>query len=173
MKTTDYAARSAPFDHHLLMNHPTDRGLLCAEFGVDAGAHAEAMLRTGIIRSLHLVDPWGKGQAFQKGMCAGRLNALGFHGYYTQHEMTAQQYSQWAAKGVYDGVYCDLPQDVETARDVLPFVWDMLVTGGILGYRNYCEKWTETKDFIDRFFMSRPVRMIVESYANELVVVKL
>lgn len=173
MKVTDYAPRSAPFDHYLVLQSQFGRDLCCAELGVDAGAHAEAMLRTGIIRQLYLVDPWGKNEQFQKGICKGRLDALGYHGYFTQHEMTAQEFVQRSSKGIYDGVYCDLPQDGPTAHDVVPFAWEMLKPGGLLGYRNYCDKWPDMKAEIDWFLGTVKHRAYVEAYANEIVIVKL
>ncbi|HVZ97969.1 MAG TPA: hypothetical protein VG847_13900, partial [Chitinophagaceae bacterium] len=66
MKISDYAPRTGAMDFYL-------RGtrLKGVEVGVDAGAHAESLLRYSDIETLYLIDIWDK--EYYRGYCAGRL----------------------------------------------------------------------------------------------------
>jgi len=160
VKITDFGPRIAPFDHYLAH---LAAGLYVLELGVDVGAHAEAMLRYARVAYLDLVDPWPN--EFTRGICKGRLDAAGGYGRYVQHRTTAQRFiTQMPQDRIYDAIYCDLPQDVATALEVLPAYWPRLRQGGLLGYRNYsASDWPAMRAVVDDFVDKHAAETHVES----------
>lgn len=131
MKTTDYCPRAAPFDAYLRGR----RGLVGVEVGVDAGAHAEALLRYCDVAQLYLVDRWPKD--FHYGFCEGRLSALGYRSRFTMIQRASAFAVDGFQPGQLDFVYCDETRDAETAIGNVTRWWPLLKSGGLFGYRGY------------------------------------
>ena len=169
MKKTDYMPRSSMFDYFVASTN-SKGGLIGLELGVDAGAHAESMFRSWRYRWLDLVDPWPND--FYRGICKGRLDALGGFGRYELWRTTAQRYlSVNEGQARHDAIYCDLPQDGETAKAVVPAAWARLSQGGIFGYRNYCDSWPDMKAVLDAHVAATGA-IVLSTEANELVLQK-
>lgn len=167
MKKTDYMARPAMFDYFVAREKT---GMLCGlELGVDAGAHAESMARSDRYCWLSLVDPWPN--RYYEGICKGRLDALGWFGRYEMRRDTAQVYLTDGILRQFDAIYCDLPQDGDTAKAVVPIAWATLSRGGIFGYRNYCDSWPEMKAVLDAHIAAAGAE-VLSTEGNELVLRK-
>lgn len=171
MKVTDFGPRIAPFDYYAAEHFAGRSGLTMMECGVDAGAHAEAMLRHihGLTK-LFLVDPWERTNLFQKGICKGRLDAIGGHGRYLQIACTFQVYAASNPTFRFDGIYCDLPQDGQTAREAVTLLWPLLNPGGLFGYRNYSPSWPDMKRVLDEFTQTH--HLAVTEQMAELIIFK-
>lgn len=133
MKITDFAPRTAPFDHHLIRSGKQD--LAGIEIGVDVGAHAESLLLHCPVRKLHLVDIWDK--EYYRGYCEGRLLTKGYgpqvH-FMKMDSMTAA--SQFQSES-FDFIYIDQLHEYEVVKADMEAWWPKLKPLGILGYRNY------------------------------------
>lgn len=149
MKPTDYCPRAAPFDVYL---HGR-RGLVGVEIGVDAGAHAEALLRYVDIAHLHLVDRWPND--YHYGYCEGRLLTLGYRARFTMHQLASAHAVTRFEDGTLDFVYCDEARDSETVKANLERWWPKLNAGGVLGYRGL-GSGNEVAVAIDRFVAATP-----------------
>ena len=162
MKVTDYGPRLAPFDNHLRYRE----NLVGVEVGVDAGAHAEAMIRYLDIRKLTLIDPWPND--YIRGLCEGR--------FFTERrrvELIRGESARVASRfgeAHFDFIYCDLPQDGPMAQQALADWWPRLKPGGLLGYRNYTTSWPDMKAVIDGFVAKHGLTTHVE--VGEIVIVK-
>lgn len=164
MKSTDYCPRAAPFDVYL----QGKRGLVGVEVGVDAGAHAEALLRYYDIAQLYLVDKWPKD--YHYGFCEGRLSALGFRGRFTMLQRASAYAVDHFQMGQLDFVYCDETRDGETASANLDRWWPLLKSGGVLGYRGY-GSGDGVSQALDRFLHGHPeIQHHIEP--GELILVK-
>jgi hypothetical protein len=165
MKITDYCPRAAPFDTYL-----RGRDLVGVEVGVDAGAHAEALLRHAPIAHLHLVDRWLK--EYPLGFCEGRLSALGFRSRFTRIAKGSVQASDLFRPESLDFVYIDQEHDGAVVATDLRVWWPRVKRGGVLGYRNYSQTATPLKDAVDAFIAAQPGAMDVHLEAGEIVLVK-
>ena len=167
MKPTDYCPRAAPFDVHL--RNLRRRYLVGVEVGVDAGAHAEALLRHCDIEMLHLVDRWPKD--YHLGYCEGRLSALGFRPRFTLVQRSSEEAAKLFQPGSLDFVYCDEGRDFETVRGNLARWWPLLKSRGLLGYRGYANGYP-VAEALDQFVKAHPeIRYHVEP-GEELILVK-
>lgn len=148
MKPTDYCPRAAPFDVYL-----RGRDLVGVEIGVDAGAHAEALLRHVDIAQIYLIDRWPKDYHF--GYCEGRLSALGFRSRFTMVQEPSALAAARFREGSLDFVYCDEARDAETVTGNLARWWPLLKSGGLLGYRGYAAGYPVAVA-LDRFVAAHP-----------------
>ena len=170
MKVSDFGPRYSPFVDTIARHFRGRKDLVVAELGVDAGAHAEAIMRTGRVGHLDLVDPWEGSQVYTMGICKGRLDALGFHGHYRQIDMSAQQWVATLGTTTYDGIYCDLPQEANLMKELLPVLWVAVGANGIIGIRNYAPgRWPALCAYIDHFVAQASAKVLRESYHNEII----
>ncbi len=164
MKVTDYALRCAAFDTHLRLG----KRLVGIEVGVDAGAHAEAMLRHLDIDHLTLIDPWP--DRYTLGFCEGRLSALGFRPRFRLlPEASERAYVEFEDLTL-DFAYIDRQQDGETATRELAQWWPKLKKGAVFGYRNYSPSWPEMKHVLDTFVKVN--HLTTQEHPGELVIWK-
>lgn len=164
MKPTDYCPRAAPFDVYLRER----RHLVGVEIGVDAGAHAEALLRYCDVAQLYLVDRWPK--EYHYGFCEGRLSALGFRSRFTMIQRTSSHAVDRFQPGELDFIYCDETRDAATATGNVTRWWPLLKSGGLFGYRGY-GSGDPLSQALDRWVANQAnVRRYVEP--GELILVK-
>jgi len=165
VKVTDYAPRAAPFDSYL-----KGRYLVGAEIGVDVGAHAQALLQYCNVAMLHLVDIWPN--AWCRGYCEGRLNALGLGKRYTAHAVGSHQAAQRFEPASLDFIYVDQEHDLLAVSGDLMAWWPLLKSGGVLGYRNYTGRDTPLDKAVDAFLRGCAEAGDVKREAGELVLFK-
>lgn len=161
VKQTDYCPRAAPFDVHL-----TGRALVGAEVGVDAGAHAEALLRYCDVARLSLVDPWPNPYHF--GYCQGRLHTLRSRVAWIP-KRSHHAAALFAAESL-DFLYFDQEHTLEQVRGDLELWWPALKVGGLLGYRNYAASAPAVVRAVDEFVAARAIRTARET--GEIVLFK-
>ncbi|HET9564653.1 MAG TPA: class I SAM-dependent methyltransferase [Mycobacterium sp.] len=162
MKVTDYAPRAAAFDTYL-----KGAGLVGAEIGVDAGAHAEALLRYCPVAKLYLVDPWPRDYAF--GYCEGRLARY-------RHRIAMVRKQSKDAVALFtdaslDFLYFDQAQAGTSVAYDLEHWWPRLKVGGVLGHRNYAPVNQGLMDAVDAFAAAHKLEKIVE-FASDVILLK-
>lgn len=163
MKITDYCPRAAPFDSCL-----KGWDLIGVEVGVDAGAHAEALLTYGQIAMLHLVDPWPK--EYFRGYCDGRLSR--FRGRFEMHQMRSHDAARSFAEAGrdFDFVYIDQEHDEESVARDLRAWFPRVKRGGVLGYRNYVGRGIPLDHAVDVFLAAYELK--AEVLPGEIVIFK-
>lgn len=159
MKITDYAPRTAPFDHHLMR---LKKGLLFGvEVGVDVGAHAHSLLQYNPnIAILKLVDIWDK--EYARGWVECRMQTHGFSQRVEFIKLTSSLAAERLKAECFDFIYIDQLHDYESVSRDMELWWPLLNSGGIFGYRNYSEskafpdlnraidEWVEKKLFAEK-----------------------
>lgn len=161
MKKTDYAPRAAAMDTYL-----TGQDLIGIEVGVDAGAHAEALLKYCPVKHLTLIDIWDN--EWIRGYCEGRLSS--FRNRYKLVKGYSHSVSSKFHPGYADFIYIDIGHDYDTASKSLNDWWPVLKENGILGYRNYSIKGIEKA--VDEFISKHKIPHEVDPYHNEIILFK-
>jgi hypothetical protein len=165
VKKTDYAPRVAPFDAWLRHG----RNLVGVEVGVDAGAHAHALLQHTDTAMLYLVDPWPR--EYIKGYCEGRL--LGFWPRFSMVQHSSERAAQLLICVMLDYAYFDEERTANVTFANLRRWWPLLKPGGHLGYRGYAAGH-EVKEGVDRFVEQMPGQLRVDIvHGEEIILVKL
>lgn len=169
MKPTDFAPRVTPFITHL-----TGKNLIGVEVGCDVGAHAEAILTHASVDKLYLVDRFDnpnlywylKGRLETKPNCRQRFEIMNMDSYRAARELDYM-------KEGFDFVYIDITHDADTVLQSLNDWWPLVKKGGLLGYRNYSDTYSEVKKAVDLFFDFVPSKSTkVESYQAEIIIWK-
>lgn len=173
MKPTDFIPRSAPMDAYL-----KGTNLFGAEIGVDAGAHAEALLLYCNVQKLVLVDIWDN--PFPHAYMLGRLETKGFRNNIEWMTMKSQSAAAKlkekkviSKRGetplpVFDFLYFDQLHDYESVLQDLIEWFPLLKRGGIIGYRNYDVK--TVKQACDEFTSLMGLEFKIEP--NEIIIFK-
>lgn len=160
MKISDFAPRTGFIETYLTGNNLTG-----AEIGVDAGAHAESLLRYCSIEKLWLIDPWLN--IYMEGYCAGRLSK--WRNKICMEKSTSQQFVKNFEGDFLSFVYLDREHTYEAGRFDLENWWLKLKPGGIMALRNYNGNPGLTKA-ADEFKDGK--RYEVENYLNEIIFFK-
>jgi hypothetical protein len=160
MKLTDYCPRAAPMDAYL---NGTD--LIGAEIGVDAGAHAEALLTYCSIKKLYLIDIWDT--PFPHAYMLGRLETKGF-----KNNIECIATKSKSAAGMFNGnpqvdfIYFDQLHDYNSVKTDLEVWFPLLKEDGIIGYRNY--DVPTVKKACDEFVKANNLFFKIET--NEIII---
>lgn len=162
MKPTDYAPRAAFMDTLLTWHN------IGVEVGVDAGAHAEALLRYCALEKLYLVDRWEK--EYPLGICTGRVWALGFKPIVEFIHKGSIEAAKQFQNGTLHFVYVDQHHEKSIVEADLQAWWPKLLPGGLLGYRNYAPSNQGLSEAIDVFIAAGSITAY--KYAGEIVLVK-
>lgn len=171
MKITDYAPRTAPFDHHLIEKSIKElKPMKGVEVGVDVGAHAESLLtHCSRIEFITLVDIWDK--EYYRGYCQGRLEANGFKDRFKMIPMSSEKACNYFDNEELDFLYFDQKHDFDSVSSDLKNWWRTLKTGGILGYRNYADKNIELVKAVNLFIQTTPItHHMIET--GEIIIIK-
>lgn len=165
MKPTDFIPRSAPMDAYL-----KGTNLIGAEIGVDAGAHAEALLLYCNVQKLFLIDIWDT--PFPHAYLLGRLETKGFRNNIECLAMKSLNAEQILAKQnplvLLDFIYFDQLHLYQTVKEDLENWWGLLKPGGIIGYRNYNVQ--PVKKACDEFVAANKLKF--EHEHNEIIIFK-
>ena len=164
MKTTDYSPRAAVFDTYLTPTHK-----IGVEIGVDAGAHAEALLSyQPQIEKLFLIDPWPK-EIFMW-YAKGRLETKGFM---KKIEFINKKSGHAVERFKFDSldfIYFDQEHDYNSVKEDLEIWWEKLKDGGILGYRNYAATNVGLYRAVNEFVAKNNLDLISDN--GEAIIIK-
>ncbi len=171
MKVTDYAPRAGYFDTLLRPEHK-----IVVEVGVSAGAHAHGLLQFNpCIEKLYLVDPWEEDSGYVEGYCHGRLLSAGFKNRVCFWQLSSMDAALGFATNnkKVDAVYFDQLHETELVRLDLRTWWQLLNSGGIIGYRNYpdppvgagVDKWLKESGLSSDYIH-------FDSYSGEMIINK-
>lgn len=164
MKQTDFMPRGTMLEVYL-----HGRDLVGAEIGVDAGAHAEALLLNCDIKMLYLIDTWVNPEMY--GYCRGRLETKGW-----KHKINMLRRSSTDAIPAVDGrldfLYFDQLHDYESVRNDMEMWWPLLKDGGLLVHRGYALSNTGIKKALDEFIAKHNLKAEWDNYHNEMIIWK-
>lgn len=146
--------RVAPGDKYL-----TGKNLMGIEIGVDAGAHAEALLHNCAIARLYLVDVWTN--LYAMGYAAGRLETKGYKNQVELIRAGSVEASHLFSSDFFDFVYIDQEHDKDAVTTDLILWWPKVKLSGFLIYRNYGGPGGLT-EAIDAFVAEQQIETIVE-----------
>lgn len=162
MKITDYCPRPAPFDSYI-----KGKNLIGIEIGVDAGAHAEALLvNNRDIEKLYLVDIWTNPIFF--GYTRGRLETKGFVRNIELIAKNSIKASERFENNFFDFIYIDQEHDYDSVMKDLEAWFPKLKSGGLMGYRNYTNKTTPLDNAINDFLKKNSLKSFPE-YAEVII----
>lgn len=180
MKQTDFIPRGTMLEVYL---HGKD--LVGAEIGVDAGAHAEALLLNCDIKMLYLIDVWINPEMY--GYCRGRLETKGWKhkfqmirkssidaiGDVLKHSAPPSQgHMHYTGLEILDFLYFDQLHDYESVRKDMEEWWTLLKPGGILVHRGYALSNTGIKKALDEFIAKHNLKAEWDNYHNEMIIWK-
>ncbi len=140
------------------------------EVGVDAGAHAHALLLYTDTAHLYLADIWP--QDYHYGYCEGRLTGAGFFPRFTMIRRASE-----GARCFLDGTTLDYMYFDEERTEAATFAnfvrwWPLLKPGGRACVRGYAPG-QGVKDGADRFLRENTAVIVSEIiHGEEIILVK-